>query len=272
MLCQFSLEVIVFSFQDTDRWSKVPKEHPTIDAAQPTDPVDVFAPIGIGQSMLISGPQAWIFRKCEDCWGDSWEKSRNQIFQKKVSEPTKILHFWGVASAMFSLGLTDVTFMLWDPKRRAWINCARLAWHQGFCALKFWGPKFRAESVDVLTYFWRLENGDMNQGTCCRTCSLHGTFGKVSFLAMSSTPWKFNSSPLKSYRVPIEKDRLPTSNHHFSGASCQTSGGGIFFWPRTILNNVCVCVKQCLQVFDFYTSVVPFAWYMPSKYYWHVAL
>jgi len=36
-------------------------------------------------------------------------------------------------------------------------------------------------------------------------------FGKLRF-----THLKFNSSPLKSYRVPIGKDRLPTSNHHFS--------------------------------------------------------
>ena len=32
---------------------------------------------------------------------------------------------------------------------------------------------------------------------------------------------KFNrKSPLKSYRIPIGKACLPTSNHHFSGASC----------------------------------------------------
>ena len=40
-------------------------------------------------------------------------------------------------------------------------------------------------------------------------------------------PLKFNSSPLKIYQNPIGKDRLPTTNHHFLGASCWNLKGVI---------------------------------------------
>jgi len=49
-------------------------------------------------------------------------------------------------------------------------------------------------------------------------------------------PWKFNSSPLKNHTIPKKgKDRL--EKHHFSGASCSTSGSGVevlFFTPLDV--------------------------------------
>ncbi len=61
----------------------------------------------------------------------------------------------------------------------------------------------------IACFFHLLITGTMN--TPCNT---------AKDVAMMNTLPKFNSSPLKSYRNPIGKDRLPTSNHLFSGANC----------------------------------------------------
>ena len=83
--------------------------------------------------MLISGPQACYKGKCEDCWGDSLGKEPgSKYLKKKAWKKTRFLHFEELLQPLF-LG-KDVSFMLWDPKKRALIM-APLAW-QGF--MKSW--------------------------------------------------------------------------------------------------------------------------------------
>ena len=56
---------------------------------------------------------------------------------------------------------------------------------------------------------------------CVREDMCFGGGGSIS----SRTPPKFNSSPLKSYRNPIGKDRLPTI--HFQGRTVSFREGNL---------------------------------------------
>ena len=81
----------------------------------------------------------------------------------------------------------------------------------------------------------------------CKWCMFHCLIftSQPLFFKSSDTPPKFNSSPLKSYRNPIGKDRLPTIIFQ---------GRGYFFsnprGSRSVPNWRVPCVLECHWAFN----------------------
>ena len=170
----FAKGIIGFSFQGTDRWSKVPKEHPTIDAAQPTD----FQSMSSHRLALVS--RCWFRGRRREFSGNLrivgvilGKRAETKSFRKRYRNPQKSCIFEELLQPFLFKSYRRNLHALGSKKECMNNGTSPLA--SGVLCVEFLGkcgsnsnPKFRAESMDMFTYIWTLENGHMNQGKYCR--------------------------------------------------------------------------------------------------------